>query len=118
MGRREMSGFVGRKTSLAVPATGSQCWLPLPSSLSREGGEMTRSTIYLVPTHCVLISHKTLRAEETKPRVSGGHAEVQRISVCTWGGCCWSPVLFVSSRLPISLVLCAVLSRSVVSNSL
>ena len=62
---------------------------------------------------------ETLRAEEAKPRVPGGHAVVQRISVtvCAWGGCCWNPVLFVSSRLPVSLVLCAVLSRSVVSNS-
>ena len=115
----EASGFVGRNTSLTVPTTGSQSWLLLPSSLSRGGGEMTRSTTCPMPARRVLVSHETLRAEKPSPgylvgmlRFREHQSQFARGVAAVGTPFCFSPAAFPFHWC------WAVLSRSVTSNSL
>ena len=115
----EASGFVGRNTSLTVPTTGSQSWLLLPSSLSRGGGEMTRSTTCPMPARRVLVSHETLRAEKPSPgylvgmlRFREHQSQFARGVAAVGTPFCFSPAAFPFHWC------WAVLSCSITSNSL
>ena len=115
----EASGFVGRNTSLTVPTTGSQSWLLLPSSLSRGGGEMTRSTTCPMPARRVLVSHEALKAEKPSPvclvgmlRFREHQSQFARGVAAVGTPFCFSPAAFPFHWC------WAVLSCSVTSNSL